>query len=64
VLLLGVGILGEYVGRIYQQVRERPRYLVQAVLESTPASAESAMTQPSSASPSSPPAPSTPGSSA
>lgn len=33
VLLLGVGILGEYVGRIYQQVRERPRYLVQAVLE-------------------------------
>jgi undecaprenyl-phosphate 4-deoxy-4-formamido-L-arabinose transferase len=37
VLLLGVGILGEYVGRIYQQVRDRPRYLVQAVLESEPA---------------------------
>lgn len=32
VLVFGVGMLGEYVGRIYQQVRERPRYLVQAVL--------------------------------
>jgi undecaprenyl-phosphate 4-deoxy-4-formamido-L-arabinose transferase len=25
--------LGEYVGRIYQQVRERPRFLIQAILE-------------------------------
>ena len=33
VVLFGLGILGEYVGRIYQQVRERPRFLVQAVLE-------------------------------
>src|SRR5712671_5390051 len=32
-VLFGVGLVGEYVGRIYQQVRERPRYLVQAVLE-------------------------------
>jgi len=31
--LFGIGLLGEYVGRIYAQVRERPRYLVQAVLE-------------------------------
>lgn len=34
ILLFGVGLLGEYVGRIYQQVRSRPRYIVQAVLES------------------------------
>jgi undecaprenyl-phosphate 4-deoxy-4-formamido-L-arabinose transferase len=33
VLLFGIGLLGEYVGRIYQQVRERPRFLIQAILE-------------------------------
>ena len=32
-MLFGVGLVGEYVGRIYQQVRHRPRYLVAAVLE-------------------------------
>ena len=26
-------VLGEYVGRIYQQVRHRPRYLIGAILE-------------------------------
>jgi undecaprenyl-phosphate 4-deoxy-4-formamido-L-arabinose transferase len=31
--MFGVGLLGEYVGRIYQQVRERPRYVIRAVLE-------------------------------
>jgi undecaprenyl-phosphate 4-deoxy-4-formamido-L-arabinose transferase len=31
--LFGVGMLGEYVGRVYQQVRHRPRYLVDAILE-------------------------------
>jgi len=36
IVLFGVGLVGEYVGRIYQQVRERPRYLVQAVLEKDP----------------------------
>jgi undecaprenyl-phosphate 4-deoxy-4-formamido-L-arabinose transferase len=33
VMLFGMGLIGEYVGRIYQQVRERPRYLIQAILE-------------------------------
>ncbi|CAN5886067.1 glycosyltransferase [soil metagenome] len=33
VILFGIGLLGEYVGRIYQQVRGRPRYVIQAILE-------------------------------
>lgn len=34
VVLLGVGMLGEYVGRIYAQVLNRPRYRIDAILES------------------------------
>jgi undecaprenyl-phosphate 4-deoxy-4-formamido-L-arabinose transferase len=33
VMLFGLGLIGEYVGRIYMQVRERPRFLIQAILE-------------------------------
>ncbi len=33
VTLFGLGLLGEYIGRIYEEVRRRPRYLVAAVLE-------------------------------
>jgi undecaprenyl-phosphate 4-deoxy-4-formamido-L-arabinose transferase len=34
--LFGIGLLGEYVGRIYQEVRSRPRYVINAILERTP----------------------------
>jgi len=33
VILFGIGLLGEYIGRIYQQVRGRPRYVVQTILQ-------------------------------
>ena len=36
ILLFGIGLLGEYIGRIYIHVRERPRFLVQTVLEQLP----------------------------
>lgn len=36
VILFGIGLVGEYVGRIYQQVRGRPRYVVQTILQQSP----------------------------
>ncbi len=33
IALFGIGMLGEYIGRIYQEVRQRPRYLIAAILE-------------------------------
>jgi undecaprenyl-phosphate 4-deoxy-4-formamido-L-arabinose transferase len=32
-VLFGLGLVGEYIGRIHEQVRGRPRYLVAAILE-------------------------------
>ncbi|NDU86494.1 MAG: glycosyltransferase [Ferrovum sp.] len=40
ILLFGIGLLGEYVGRIYQQVRDRPRFLIQAILETSDSTRE------------------------
>ncbi|MFL6674301.1 MAG: glycosyltransferase [Massilia sp.] len=36
VILFGIGLVGEYVGRIFQQVRARPRYVVQTILQHAP----------------------------
>ncbi len=33
IVLLSMGINGEYIGRIYQEVRKRPRFVVRRVLE-------------------------------
>ena len=42
-MLFGVGLIGEYVGRIYQQVRDQPRFTVQAVLERAEAAPDAAV---------------------
>jgi undecaprenyl-phosphate 4-deoxy-4-formamido-L-arabinose transferase len=33
IILFGIGLMGEYVGRIQQEVRRRPRYRISTVLE-------------------------------
>jgi len=36
---IGMGLLGEYLGRMYSDVRARPRFFIEKVLRSPPASA-------------------------
>lgn len=33
ILLMGVGIMGEYIGRIHQNVRPRPKFIIQEIKE-------------------------------
>lgn len=33
IVLLGLGIVGEYIGRIYQEVRKRPRFVIKKIWE-------------------------------
>ncbi len=33
IILMGLGIMGEYIGRIYQEVRHRPRYVIKEVID-------------------------------
>jgi len=33
VLLMGLGIVGEYIGRIYKEVRRRPRFVIKKILK-------------------------------
>ncbi|MDQ8038803.1 MAG: glycosyltransferase [Rickettsiella sp.] len=33
ICLMGLGIMGEYIGRIYQEVRQRPRYVIKEIVD-------------------------------
>jgi undecaprenyl-phosphate 4-deoxy-4-formamido-L-arabinose transferase len=33
IVLLGLGVVGEYIGRIYEEVRKRPRFVIKRALE-------------------------------
>ena len=34
VVLMGLGIVGEYIGRIYEEIRQRPRFIIKSILSS------------------------------
>jgi undecaprenyl-phosphate 4-deoxy-4-formamido-L-arabinose transferase len=54
-MLFGIGLLGEYIGRIYQEVLRRPRFVISGVLEKPEAGAPAAEARDAAAVRSAPP---------
>lgn len=38
IIIVGIGLVGEYIGRIFQSVHRRPPFIIRTVLENSPAS--------------------------